>query len=200
MAPHVERTAHILTADRGDTVTPLTRANHKTAWDNRNRSRRARPAPSSAPALPDSCRDCGAPVPTRRHRYCESCRQSRWQTNGNRGRQNAAAVLARLRAEQRDPGHGGRAAQLRGSKNAAHQAAVAAWVGERPDPSVFSSEILPGLREMPIASIAAATGLSEHYCSLIRLGKRTPHVRHWESLRACACTGSRLASLPQRED
>jgi hypothetical protein len=28
-----------------------------------------------------------------------------------------------------------------------------------------------------------ATGLSHHYCSLIRLGKKVPHPRHWETLR-----------------
>jgi hypothetical protein len=37
---------------------------------------------------------------------------------------------------------GGRAAQLRGAKNAAHQGAVRDWVGERPDPAVFIAEIL----------------------------------------------------------
>jgi hypothetical protein len=30
----------------------------------------------------------------------------------------------------------------------------------------------------------AATGLSEHYCSMIRLGKKVPHARHWGLLRA----------------
>jgi hypothetical protein len=35
-----------------------------------------------------------------------------------------------------------------------------------------------------IADLAAATGLSEHYCSLIRLGKRRPHPRHWDALRS----------------
>jgi hypothetical protein len=31
-----------------------------------------------------------------------------------------------------------------------------------------------------------ATGLSEHYCSLIRLGKAVPHARHWEAFREAA--------------
>jgi hypothetical protein len=43
---------------------------------------------------------------------------------------------------------------------------------------VFRSEILPGLRHKPIGELVAATGLSEHYCSLIRLGKKVPHPRH----------------------
>jgi hypothetical protein len=77
-------------------------------------------------------------------------------------------------AQQQDPAHGGRAARIRGTKNAAHQRAVREWTGERPDASVFQAETLPELRLMPIAELMAATGLSEHYCSLIRLGKKTP--------------------------
>jgi hypothetical protein len=60
---------------------------------------------------------------------------------------------------------------------------VRAWKGDRPDPAVFRSEILPGLRRKPIGELVAATGLSEHYCSLIRLGKKVPHARHWDALR-----------------
>jgi hypothetical protein len=98
-------------------------------------------------------------------------------------RERGFQVLAQLRAEQQDPAHGGRAAEIRGAKNAAHQAAVREWQGERSDPAIFTSEILPGLRQRSIGELVAATGLSEHYCSLIRLGKRVPHARHWEVLR-----------------
>jgi hypothetical protein len=100
-------------------------------------------------------------------------------------------VLAQLRSEQRDPAHGGRAAQLRGRKNADHQAAVRNWQGERPDPDVFRTEILPGLRRVPIGELVVATGLSKHYCSLIRLGKRTPHPRNWDALRGVVSKSSR---------
>ena len=41
-------------------------------------------------------------------------------------------------------------------------------------------------RAAPIADLVAATGLSEHYCSLIRLGKRTPHARHWHRFQEIA--------------
>jgi hypothetical protein len=94
--------------------------------------------------------------------------------------------VTRLRAGQQDPAHGGPAAELRGTKNAAHQRAVREWEGNRPDPEVFRSEILPGLRRARIGELVAATGLSPHYCSLIRLGKKVPHARHWETLRAVA--------------
>jgi hypothetical protein len=63
---------------------------------------------------------------------------------------------------------------LRGGKNAAHQAAVRAWTGERPDPEVFRSEMLPGLRYRRIGKRVAATG------------KKVPHPRHWDALREVA--------------
>jgi hypothetical protein len=37
--------------------------------------------------------------------------------------------------------------------------------------------------EVPIQQLVAATGLSDHYCSLIRLGKKVPYARHWDALR-----------------
>jgi hypothetical protein len=51
---------------------------------------------------------------------------------------------------------------------------------------VFRSEILPGLRRKSISELVAVTGLSEHYCSLIKLGKKVPHARHWDALREAA--------------
>ena len=44
-------------------------------------------------------------------------------------------------------------------------------------------EILPSLRDAAIAQLVRATRLSERYSSLIRLGKRVPHPRHWDALR-----------------
>jgi hypothetical protein len=101
-------------------------------------------------------------------------------------RQTAQTVLTQLRAELRDPAHGGHAAQIRGAKNAAHQRANYAWSGERRDADTFTREILAGLQHRMVPDLAAATGLSEVYCSLIRLGKRVPHPRHWAALRRLA--------------
>jgi hypothetical protein len=86
-------------------------------------------------------------------------------------------------------------------KNAAHQRAVHAWTGELPDPGTFTQEILPGLRRIAVSKLAAATGPSEHYCSLIRLGKKVPHPRHWEAFRRVgsateAATSADLAGGP----
>jgi hypothetical protein len=189
VAPVVEQTAHTLakhSPSRQPVLTPLTRRNWKRAWDNRAPDRRERRSSSEFAALPDTCRDCGAPLPDRRRRYCDACRSRRFAERGPAARGRAGDVLAQLRSEKRDPAHGGRAAQIRGRKNAAHQAAVRAWTGDRPNPAVFQTEILPGLRRTPIGELVAATGLSEHYCSLIRLGKRVPHPRHWAAFRAVA--------------
>jgi CRISPR/Cas system-associated endonuclease Cas1 len=184
IAPYVEQVAHVLAVATGRALSStLTGAARLAAWDERKPGRRQARTPP-LPTLPATCRDCGEELPTRRHHYCVGCRKRRWEKQAGRARRNAAEVLASLRTEQSDPGHGGRAAQLRGSKNAAHQRAVWDWRGERPDPQVFAKEILPGLREATIAQLAATTGLSRHYCSLIRLGKRVPHPRHWEALRS----------------
>ena len=180
VAPIVEQVAHVLaesTPARLPLLTPLTRDNHRAAWDERKPQRRTHRSRTGGLGLPPSCRDCGTPLPDRRRRCCEPCRREQLARQASAGRDRAATVLAQLRAEQRDPAHGGRAAQIRGAKNAAHQRAVHAWTGEHPDPTVFTREILPGLRQQ-----SAATGLSEHYCSLIRLGKRIPHPRHWSAL------------------
>jgi CRISPR-associated endonuclease Cas1 len=184
-APLAEHVAHAFAQAAPTSVpllTPLTRRNHRDSWERRAPDRRRREHAASL-VLPDVCPDCGAPLPNRRRRYCERCAAERAARRGDRARETAQTVLTQLRAEQRDPAHGGRAAQLRGRKNAAHQAAVREWQGERPDPEVFRTEILPGLRHSRIGGLVAATGLSPHYCSLIRLGKKVPHPRHWDALR-----------------
>jgi CRISPR-associated protein Cas1 len=186
VGPAVEDVAHTLgdySRSRLPTLTPLTRRNWKQAWDERAPDHRRRRSRSDFAQLPSTCRDCGAPLDDRRRRYCDDCRAERFADRAPAGRRRAAEVLAQLRSEQRDPAHGGRAAELRGAKNAAHQAAVRDWRGERPDPAVFAREILPGLRHVSIGELTAATGLSDHYASLIRLGKKTPHPRHWDALR-----------------
>jgi CRISPR-associated protein Cas1 len=186
IAPVVEWTANTLAqhaTSQVPTRSPLTHEHHRAAWTQREPDRRQRQRTADFALLPNTCRECGLPLTDGRRRYCDQCRTKRFQKQGLAARERASEVLARLRAEQRDPAHGGRAAQMRGAKNGAHQAAVRAWQGERPDLEVFHAEILPGLRRARIAQLVAATGLSDHYCSLIRLGKRVPHARHWEAPR-----------------
>jgi hypothetical protein len=76
-----------------------------------------------------------------------------------------------------------------GEQERAHQQAIAAWnngPSHQPDRQTFEAEVVPRLRQLRISEMVAATGLSEHYCSLIRLGKRTPHLQHWDALRRAA--------------
>jgi hypothetical protein len=186
VAPVVEHAAHTLAeraTSRQPKLTPLTRANSKRAWDERAPDRRQRRSAAEFAKLPSTCQECGAPLTDHRRRYCDEHRRERFRQQASVGRERATEVLAQLRAEQRDPAHGGGAAVLRGRKNAAHQAAVKSWQGERPGPALFRSEILPALSQARIADLVGATGLSEHYCSLIRLGKKVPHPRHWDALR-----------------
>ena len=187
----VEQAAHTLARHAQSPqprLTPLTRGNWKRAWDERAPDRKRHRSASEFATLRATCRECGVPLSDGRRRYCDEHRHERFLRQAPEGRARAADVLAQLRADHRDPAHGGRAAQLRGQKNAAHQAAVREWKGERPDTDVFRSEILPGLRHARIADVVVATGLSEHYCSLIRLGKKVPHPRHWDALRRLAAS------------
>ncbi len=185
VAPIVEWVAHTLgrhSSSRLPLRTPLTRRNWKQAWDERAPDHRRRRSRTEFIALPNTCRDCGTSLTDRRRRYCDDCRAQRLREQGPAARQRAGEVLAQLRAEQRDPAHGGRAAEIRGRKNAAHQAAVREWKGERLDQLVYANEIRPRLRQVATSDLVAVTGLSTHYCSLIRLGKKVPHQRHWPAL------------------
>jgi CRISPR-associated endonuclease Cas1 len=180
IAPIVEATAHLLSGPQnGLASTPLTQTRRRAA--SAKRQVRDTPRIARAPALPSTCRRCGTPLPNRRRRECDTCRRDRLATVANEGRVAGADVLESLRATGRDPAHGGAAARRRGTKNAAHQRAMLDWDRNHPAPdsAVFTCEILPGLRTLDLATLTAATGLSEHYCSLIRLGKRVPHPRHW---------------------
>jgi hypothetical protein len=141
-------------------LTPLTRRNWKRAWDERAPDQRQRRrSRSDFVALPSTCRDCGIALTDRRRRYCDACRTRRFVERGAEARRSAGTVLAQLRAEQRDPAHGGKAAKIRGAKNAAHQQAEREWRGDRPDPEVFREEILPGLRLLTISELVVAGAL-----------------------------------------
>ncbi len=51
------------------------------------------------------------------------------------------------------------------------------------DPEYYRATILPGLKDVPLRVLGAATGLSKTTCSQIRRGDKIPHPRHWEVLR-----------------
>ena len=117
VAPVVEQTDHLPADAAGGRVprlTPLTRANQRAAWDSCAPGRRVRQARGSTLVLPATCRGCGGPIPDRRRHYRDQRRREQSARHAVNARDRAADVLASLRAEQRDPAHGGRAAQVRG--------------------------------------------------------------------------------------
>ena len=119
----------------------------------------------------------------RRRRYCDACRKRRFIELGASARERGFSILAQLREEGSDPAHGGRAAEIRGRNNRAHQGQSTPGRASGPTRRSFAWRSCRVLRRKPIGELVAATGLSEHYCSLIRRGKKIPHPRHWEALR-----------------
>jgi CRISPR-associated endonuclease Cas1 len=184
VAPVAERVAKAIAEAAGHAPppTPLTQSTRRAALDHRGARKRQRNP--SLLRLPATCRGCGDGLPDKRRRYCETCLREQFTDVADRGRPAAAATLAQLRADGRDPAHGGEAAASRGKKNAAHQRAVAGWnaAGRAPHDAGFTERVMPLLSAVPVADLVAATGLSTHYCALIRRGKRVPHPRHWDSL------------------
>jgi hypothetical protein len=160
------------------TSTPLTQTNRKSAVSRQRR----RPATSrTGPPVPAThCQDCGTQVEPPQRR-CSDCDLA-YRASPDHPR---LIQLAVLRADGRDPAHGGDAAHRRGSTNARHCAEAAAWdrANPRPDPEFFRRDILPGLQHCSPQRMADATGLSRPYCTLIREGTYIPHPRHWEALR-----------------
>ncbi len=157
--------------------TPLTQTNRRTAkgsnWSN----------PSHQPDIDRNCQQCGQPVADS-GKLCDVCRsafqeQSEWLTAGR-------SRLAKLREQGKDPAHGGKAGRKRAAKISVENRKSAQWTRDNPDrpnPDVFGDEILPGLQQISLKEMRDATGLSLDYCSKIKRGIKTPHPRHWESLR-----------------
>ena len=166
-APVAEGTIRIIT-DGADTDTHLTQ--------NNRRPEPSTPRRSAVELLLVHCLECGSPT-TQTRKLCDTCRDDK---RGNARLEK----LASLRASGADPAHGGDAAKQRGESNREHQLNVAAWntANQSPDPRIYRETILPGLQNVPIADIAAATGLTPGYCSFIRRGIKTPHPRHWLAL------------------
>ncbi len=185
VGPWAERAAKLLLS--GETggaspavPTPLTGTNRRVG-----RGLRAKEATLPAPKLPGACRDCGLVLADGGRRYCDDCLPERREEMVAIFASAGPAALARRRAEGADPAHGGEAGRKRGERNASHVAAVTAWeVGgvESGDDTAFARDVLPRLQSVPLRTMAAATGLSEGYCSFVRRGLKVPHRRHWARL------------------
>ncbi len=165
--------------------THLTEANRSAGRDSvRNR-------PPRQPLLPrvvseSACQTCGQVVPSDRD-YCDDClpeyREEAAQTYG------ALAVerLRQKRARGEDPTHTPDARAKQGRTNSANRAAEAEWDRlhpDTPDPSTFTTDILPLIQHVSNRALSRATGLSVTWCAAIKAGRAVPHPRHWEAMRA----------------
>ena len=193
VAPVAELVGGMLAGKR--LPTPLTQANRSAGRDGIRRwygTRRREIEP-----ITNSCIECGRALSGRRRRFCcDGCRASyRLEEAVPRFAAAGQAALAEMRAEGRDPAHGGEAGQKRGERNVAHLAAVAAWERSQDGPPIdegaFARDLLPRLCSVPLRVMAEATGLSQGYCSFVRSGRKVPHRRHWKVL-ADLASGARL--------
>jgi hypothetical protein len=193
IAPVAEQACKLLVDQRPprrQVPTPLTETNRR-ADRARRHQRAVAPARTRMPKPERRCKRCGGPLPHRDRVYCDYClphyQADRYQA--------FVAARDRKKQEQRrdgvDPSHGGDAATKRGASVSRHQHEVHRWnaANERPDPSLFDQQILPLIRELPLADLVRATGLTHGYLSQVRRGLKTPHPRHWPALRRATPTG-----------
>jgi hypothetical protein len=101
------------------------------------------------------------------------------------------AALAKMRAEGRDPMDNAEARRKLGEANARRRREEIEWdrTHDKPDPSVFTREILPLLEGVSLSKMKAATGLSVTMCARVRRGY-VPHPRHWAALRQLGSTAA----------
>jgi CRISPR-associated endonuclease Cas1 len=183
IAPVAETVARRLASEAriASPPTPLTQAN-------RRQSRTvAAPSKKSRPTLLalrlGKCKTCGTETTIAERAHCDAC------LPGVRAKQQAdfsaagPKALGRLRESGDDPAHGATARDRRAETMREHHRRVSQG-HERTDPDLFEREILPAIQEVPLGRLAAATGLSLRYVSLIRRGERVPHPRHWVRLRS----------------
>ena len=134
------------------------------------------------------CRTCGGEVPHPDRDYCDSCLPAYQREQFERSFSGSGlAKLEQLKANGRDPAHGGDARAKRGTTNARRKAELRRWeqrYGKVVDLSTFEREILPLIQNVPLSRLSKETGLSLRYVSQIRRGERVPHPRHWEALQS----------------
>ena len=149
---------------------------------------------SATPVFPKTvCVDCGGAL-ARGQQYCARCKGRQQRQSVTAARPAAVATVAALRAEGRDPTHGGAAQRRRGMSAAAQEAAVQDAGGRAQDAAAmrtrFDREFPDKLQGVPVHRLCEATGLSPSYWSLIKRGMRVPHVRHWAVLAALTAPSS----------
>jgi hypothetical protein len=153
---------------------------------------RRKPKAKAVPCLPAAtCEICGGPLPRTARQFCDDCLPDERRQFVKGFSSAGQMALANLRAEGRDPmgGEGGR--RKIGEANARRRREEIEWdrMHEKPDPEVFTREVLPLLQGVSLTKMKAATGLSVTMCAQIKRGQ-VPHPRHWDGLRQLGSTAA----------
>jgi hypothetical protein len=165
---------------------------YRTPLTQRNRSKRRsdqswgdRGVPQSLTiALPARCKECGTEIPKRRS-LCDAC----VKTLPARASKRAVEVQAQLKSRGVDKRSGAAARAIHAEHASRQQKELAEWKAANPvtpNPQAFTKEIWPMIRELSVAALTAATGLSGSMCKNVRSGKQVPHPRHWDQFRSAA--------------
>jgi CRISPR-associated endonuclease Cas1 len=184
IAPVVEHVCHILAAEPKSRIknmpTLLTQSKRRTAV---RRTGETKPA-TRAPRPVASCARCGGALPSPDRAVCDACLPERRDEQLAAFATSGPAALAQLRAEGRDPMNRAESRRKVGEANARRKREATEWerTHEKPDPEVFTREILPSLGDVSVRRMQRATGLSLRSCSRIKHGW-VPHARHWDDLR-----------------
>jgi CRISPR-associated endonuclease Cas1 len=188
VGPIAEAVARMVVEEQGARTTvptPITQRKRSAGRD-AVRKGAARPAAVRPASLPNGCQSCGVVLAPGRI-LCDECLPEVKNEALAEASTRANDRLAQLRAAGRDPAHGGEVGRKRGATNARHVAEARAFdrtADEPADPEIFRREVLPSLQTVPVRKLAAATGLTRGYCSMIRRGLAVPHARHWGVLRS----------------
>jgi CRISPR-associated endonuclease Cas1 len=187
VAPVVENVTAMLAANSASRIerlpTPLTQTNRSAGRDAiRRRPIKSATASRRKPAA--TCATCGGQLPSGERQFCDDCLPDERRQLEISFSAAGVAALAKMRAEGRDPLDSAEARRKLGEANARRRREEVEWdrTHDKPDPAVFTREILPRIQGMSLSKMKAATGLSTTMCAKIRRGY-VPHPRHWEALR-----------------
>ena len=192
-APVAESVASKLMASSTKEVrfpTPLTEKNRSAGRAKyRRRTKMSRLRPTAK--VESTCPECGKLFHGQGRQFCsnECWEKYNYEVHLPQTADAGLAKLAQMRAEGRDPAHGGNAARTRGATNSQHARERTQWERRHTDIDLdaarehFRQKTLPKLAGFTLGDIVKVTGLSKRYASLIRRGDVTPHPMHFDALR-----------------
>ena len=191
-APVVEKAARNLmpsSTKKSRLPTPLTEKNRSEGRD-KYRRQRSTPRISTTAVIGSTCPECGKMFHDPGREFCSSKCWDKFNMEHHLPQTAEAglATLARMRAEGKDPAHGGDAARRRGASNSQRARERAEWERRHGDIDLdaakeqFRQKTLPKLAGFTLGDIVKVTGLSKRYASLIRRGVVIPHPMHFDAL------------------